>query len=310
MSVVSVIIVNWNGRELLADCLDTLRTQTRRADEIIVVDNGSQDGSPAMIRARYPDVTLVGLGDNKGFSIANNIGIQRARGDYIALLNNDLVLETTWMERMTSALDADASLGSCACKMLSYYHHDTVDAAGMVVLTNGVGANRGMFEKDSDSYAHRARVFGPCAGAAMYRAAMLRDIGDFDEDLFIYYEDVDLAFRAQLAGYDCLYLPDAIAYHHHAASNRSSGTRDYFLARNSRLVIAKDMPTPLVRRSLMRIIVGQLPYAFYAGSMGQSGMYIRACLDSLRLLPRMLRKRAAIQRTARRDPAEIAKRLT
>ena len=179
----------------------------------------------------------------------------------------------------------------------------------MSVLTNGVGANRGMFERDSELFQHKALVFGPCAGAAMYRAAMLHDIGVFDEDLHIYYEDVDLAFRAQLAGYNCLYVPEAVVYHHHGASASRFGRRDYFLARNSLLVIVKNMPAPLLRRYLLRVIAGQLPYAFYASTRGETGMYIRACLDSLRLLPRMLHKRGIIQRTAHRSPDDIGARL-
>jgi GT2 family glycosyltransferase len=310
VSTVSAIIVTWNGRDLLSACLDSLHAQTCHADEILVVDNGSHDGSQAMIWERYPDVTLIELHQNKGFSIANNVGIQRATGDYIALLNNDLVLDPSWTARMVAALNAYPALGSCACKMLSYDHRDTVDAAGVSVLTNGVGANRGMFEHDSAFYHQPTLVFGPCAGAAMYRASLFRDIGVFDEDLYIYYEDVDLAFRAQLAGYDCLYVPEAVAYHHHGASSGRFGKRDYFLARNSLPVLVKNMPAPLLRRYLLRIVVGQLPYAFYAGARGQTGLYALACLDSLRMLPRLLRKRGAIQRAARRSPEEIAARLT
>jgi GT2 family glycosyltransferase len=309
VSAVSAIIVNWNGKHLLPECLDSLREQTYPADEILVVDNGSRDGSQDLIRERYPEVTLIELGENKGFSIANNIGIRRATGDYIALLNNDLVLDKHWVEHMVSTLEADVSLGSCACKMLFYDRRNTIDAAGIEVLTSGGGANRGLFE-DASVFAHPARVFGACAGAALYRASMFQDVGLFDEDFYIYYEDVDLAFRAQLAGYDCLYVPWAIVYHHHSASNGRFGKKHYYLARNCLLVVVKNMPAPLLRRHLLRIVLGQLPFALDAAKSGNVGDYLDARLDALRLLPHMLRKRRAIQHGARRKPEEIAARLS
>jgi GT2 family glycosyltransferase len=308
VSTVSAIIVNWNGKHLLPECLNSLHEQTRPVDEILVVDNGSCDGSQALIRERYPEVTLIELSENKGFSIANNIGIRRATGDYLALLNNDSVLDPNWTESMVSALDADASLGSCACKILFYDHRNTIDAAGIEVLTSGGGANRGLFE-DASLFEHSARIFGACAGAAMYRSSMFHDIGLFDEDLYIYFEDVDLSFRAQLAGYDCLYVPCAVAYHHHSASSVRFGKKYYYLTRNRLLVVVKNMPTPLLLRHMLRIVVGQLP-SLDVGMKGSTGTYVQARLDALRLLPRMLRKRHTIQRHARRSPEEIAARLT
>jgi GT2 family glycosyltransferase len=139
---------------------------------------------------------------------------------------------------------------------------------------------------------------------------MFQDIGLFDEDLHIYYEDVDLAFRAQLAGYDCLYVPKAVAYHHQSASGNRLSKKYYYTARNCLMVIVKNMPTPLLRRHLLRIVMGQLPFALDAANRGDVGGYLDARLDALRLLPRMLRKRRAIQRGARRTPEEIAARLS
>jgi GT2 family glycosyltransferase len=313
MSLVSAIILNWNGKQLLADCLDTLQRQTRPADEILVVDNGSVDGSQEMVRERYPDVTLIGLDKNKGFSVANNIGIRRAHGDYIAVLNNDLLLDSGWIEHMAAALDADPSLGSCACKMLFYDRRNVINTAGDNFLTTGVATNRGMGQPDGETFQVPAQVFGACAGAAMYRATMFHDIGLFDEDLFVYFEDVDLSFRAQLAGYNCLYVPMAVAYHHHSVTYRSAkcfSRKDYVVVRNPLLVLVKDLPTPLLFRYLPFLVIGQLPFAFQMGMKGYVRAYTRARLDALRLVPRMLRKRRDIQRRARRRPEEIAARLT
>jgi GT2 family glycosyltransferase len=310
MSVISVIIVNWNGKHLLSECLDTLRAQTRPADEILVVDNGSSDGSQAMVRECYPDVTLIELRDNKGFSVANNIGIRRARGDYVALLNNDLALDQGWISLMAAALDADPSLGSCACKMLCYDRRGIIDSAGINVRSNGAGRNRGLCERDAEPYDRPARVFGACAGAAMYRASMFRDIGVFDEDFHIYFEDIDLAFRAQLAGYECLYVPQAVAYHHGSASGSRLGKKYFYVARNSLLVILKNMPAPLLWPNLPHIVAVPLSYAVYSGMTGQVGEYVRICWSTMRLLPRMLHKRRLIHLAARRTPDEIRARLT
>lgn len=310
MSTISVVIVNWNGKSLLSECLDSLRLQTRPPDEIIIVDNGSSDGSQAMLRTCYPEVDLIELHANRGFSIANNVGIHHAGGDYIALLNNDLVLDTEWMAHMAATLDADHALGSCACKMLLYDRHDVIDSAGINMRVNGTGRNRGLHEHDSEMYGQPSRVFGACAGAAMYRSSLFRDIGDFDEDLFIYFEDVDLAFRAQLAGFDCMYVPQAVVFHHHAASSSRFGKRFYYVARNSLLVIIKDMPAPLLWRYLPYILAVPLSYAVYSGMSGQVRSYMDICWGTLLLMPRMLRKRRHIQAAARRSPDDIRVLLT
>jgi GT2 family glycosyltransferase len=138
--------------------------QSRTVDEILVVDNGSIDESQTMIRERYPEVTLIELGENKGFSVANNIGIRRAKGDYIALLNNDLLLDGEWMTHMIDALDADPSLGSCASKMLFYDQRDILDSAGISVLKHGTGINRGHFERDGAPLRERLRCLGLVLG--------------------------------------------------------------------------------------------------------------------------------------------------
>ncbi len=310
MSSVSVIIVNWNGRHLLPECLDSLRAQTRPADEIVVIDNGSNDGSQALIRERYPEVTLVELDDNKGFSAANNIAIHRAKGDYIALLNNDLLVAPQWIATMVAAIETDASLGSCACKMLSYNRRNIIDAAGMNYSKSGEASNRGFGEQDGEEFSRPKTVFGACAGAALYRATMLQDIGLFDEDLYIYYEDVDLAFRAQLTGYNCLYVPEAVVYHHHSASNSNPANKYYYLVRNNVLVIAKTVPTPLLGRYLILIIARLVKTGLVITRAGYLQAYVRGCLDAVRLLPLMMRKRRTIQQHARRSAKQIAARLT
>ncbi len=309
MSTVSAIIVNWNGKQLLAECLDSLYRQTRPADEIFVVDNGSRDGSQAFIRERYPNVILIELADNKGFSIANNIAIERATGDYLALLNNDLLITSEWIDQMVIALDGDTSLGSCASKMLLYHRRDTLDSAGIQLSKGAIGSNRGHNKRDSAAFGHPTKVFGACAGAAMYRATMLREIGAFDEDFYIYYEDLDLAVRAQLAGYDCLYVPQAVVYHHHSATGKTFSKKGYYLSRNYLLLVAKDMPAPLLARYFLRVLLQHALFDLAFIREGKGRTCTDVLIDARRLLPRMLRKRRDILGKATRSPGEIARLL-
>ncbi len=309
MSTVSAIIVNWNGKHLLTECLDSLYRQTRLADEIFVVDNGSRDGSQAFIRERYPDVILIELEDNKGFSIANNIAIERATGDYLALLNNDLLITPEWINQMVSALDNDTSLGSCASKMLFYHQRDTLDSAGVQLSRGAIGSNRGHNKRDSAAFGRPTKVFGACAGAAMYRATMIQEIGAFDEDFYIYYEDLDLAIRAQLAGYDCLYVPQAVVYHHHSATGKTFSKKNYYLSRNYLLLVVKDMPTPLLARYFLRVLLQHVLFDLAFIREGKWRICADVLIDARRLLPRMLRKRREILGKARRSPGEIAKLL-
>lgn len=309
MSTVSVIIVNWNGRHLLGECLDALRAQTRPSDETIVVDNGSSDGSQAFIREQYPEVTLIELDANRGFSIANNIALQQITSDYIALINNDLVVEAEWIEYMAATLDTDATLGSCAPKMLFYDRRDTINVAGMSMRWNSVAWQRGYKEKDSDRFQESAIVFGACAGAAMYRMSMLHDIGFFDEDLYLYYEDVDLAFRAQLAGYECKYVPAAVAYHHESMSSKGTPIRLYYGLRNAPLVVIKNMPAAVLPLVMPFILLSHVEFSIRLVLKGEYRTIARVQRDMLRLVPRMLRKRRVIQSRARRAPGQILNRL-
>ena len=214
---VHIIIVNWNGREFLEDCLQSLRAQTYRSFSVTLVDNGSTDDSPAFVSVRFPEVRLIALRENLGFAAANNRALADVTAPYAALLNNDATADPGWLKALVEALEEAKEAGFAASRMLSFDRPDVIDRCGDGYSRAGAALLRGRGEP-AGRHSRRERVFGACAGAALYRTSMLKDIGFFDEDFFLLYEDVDLSFRAQLKGYQCLYVPEAVVYHRGSAS--------------------------------------------------------------------------------------------
>lgn len=243
----SVIIPNWNGLELLQACLAALDQQQFTDFEIIVVDNGSSDGSVEWLQARANSVKLVELKNNLGFPAAVNRGIQASTAPYLVLLNNDTLPEPDWLANLIAAMEAHPEAASGASRMLLAAPPHRIDSAGDGYdLRTGVGFNVGAGEP-ADSRSEPAWVFGACAGAAIYRRSLFDDIGLFDEAYFLVFEDVDLSLRAQLAGHRCLYVPTAIVYHHRGAS--TAGTSEAVLLRSWRnhiWVAAKNLPPLLL----------------------------------------------------------------
>lgn len=308
---VSVVIVNWNGKHLLDKCLGLLGRQTLGGAEVLLVDNGSTDGSVAYVQERFPEVRVISLPENRGFAGGNNIGIRAASGEYIALLNNDAQPESYWLDALVHALEAHPEAGFCASKMLRADNPQVIDTAGDVFYDYGAGGKRGMDQLDGSEFSRTEYVFGACAGAAIYRRSMLEDIGLFDEDFFIYDEDIDLSFRAQLRGYKCLYVPQARVYHQVAATTGwGSSLSIYYSRRNMLYVLLKNMPMSLMLRYL-----GQMLLYLLAGDMiysltGYPGAVARARIDNLKMLRKMLAKRRKIQNARRVSDVYIQSILT
>ncbi|MGA9138887.1 MAG: glycosyltransferase family 2 protein, partial [Methanocella sp.] len=212
--LVSVVIVNYNGMRFLEGCLSSLMKQSYSPIEIILVDNGSSDGSLEFVKSHYAMVKIIENDRNLGFAIANNEGIGITKGKLIATLNIDTEVTPCWVEAHVRAMASDAMIGMCSSKMLSMGDPRIIDSTGLCISRSGACWDRGQYETDAGQYEETEEVFGPCAGAAMYRKEMLDKIGLFDEDFFAYMEDADLAFRGQLAGWKCIYVPEAIALHY------------------------------------------------------------------------------------------------
>lgn len=296
MNDVSVIVVNWNGKPLLSACLEGLRRQRYRSFATTVVDNGSADGSVDLIRSDFPEVSVIALPINSGFAAANNVAIKAADTAYVALLNNDAVPDPLWLEKLIEAMERHPEAGMAASKMVWQGEPNIIDRAGDGYTTAGAALLKGRGEP-AERHDQPAWVFGACAGAALYRTDMLRDIGLFDEEFFILYEDVDLSFRAQLKGYRCRYAPEAVVHHKGSGSiGHDSPLSVYFGHRNLEWVYIKNMPARLILRSAVSHIVYDLAAFSYFLLRGRGIDFLKAKRDALGGLGRALKKRRQIQR--------------
>ena len=232
---VSVIIPHWNGRRHLHDCLTSLRRQTFADHEVILVDNGSTDGSQKYVREEFPEVILIELGENRGFTGACNAGYAAGRGEFVCLLNNDTETDPRWIEVLVDTFERHPQVGIVAGKMLLFDQRDHFHTAGDYYRVNGLPGNRGVWQADRGQYDREEPVFSACGGAAAYRRIMVEQIGFLDDAFFFSCEDIDLAWRAHLAGWKVLYVPGAIVYHKLKASGGSGVIGSYHDGRNTPL---------------------------------------------------------------------------
>ncbi|HOG97343.1 MAG TPA: glycosyltransferase family 2 protein [Methanothrix soehngenii] len=296
MELISVIVLNYNGKGFLNSCLSSLASQTYSDFEVIVVDNGSRDGSPEYIEENYPWVRLAKNDENLGFAGGTNVGIRAAKGKFIITLNNDSMADRRFIEELIKPM-ADPEVGVCAAKML--FPDGRINSAGICISRSGAAWDRGMFEPDRGQYEFVEEVFGACAGAALYRREMLDEIGLFDEDFFLYLEDVDLAFRARLAGWKCLYVPGARVIHHHGGTaGVGSDLAVYYGNRNIVWYPIKDFPFRLLITSLPFIVARNLAVIPYYALRGQGGVILKSKLDALKGVVKMMEKRKDVVRRA------------
>lgn len=289
LTLVSVVIPNLNGKRYLHDCLSSLALQTFQDFEVIVVDNGSCDGSINYLRSNFPWVKILAKKENLGFGAGTNCGIKAARGDLILTLNNDTEANRNFIEFLIKPM-SDKSVGMCASKML--FLDGKINSTGICISRSGAAWDRGMLESDRGQYDFQEEVFGPCAGAGLYRKEMLKEIGLFDEDFFLYMEDVDLAFRGRLAGWKCIYVPNATVYHHHGGTaSFGSDLAVYYVNRNVIWYPIKDFPTVLLVTSLPFIIGRNLAVIPYYIIRGKGKIILQSKLDALAGIPKMLCKR-------------------
>jgi len=293
----SVIIINYNGITVTLDCLRSLEKQSFKDFEVIVVDNGSVDGS-AEAAERYlregplaGGVKFIPAGKNLGFAGGNNVGLRHASGEHIVLLNNDTEADARFLEELWLAADAHPEAGICAAKMIAH-GSDLIDSAGDGFARYLRGYKRGEGES-ACSFSAEEYIFSGCAGAALYRREMIDEVGFLDEDFFINCEDVDLGFRAQLAGWKVLFVPTAVVGHKVSSTiKKMSDVQVYYSLRNSMFVMIKNVPFPVFVRCLPSFLVGAVTeFIHFAIAHGKFRIYFSAKADVLRMLPRMLKKR-------------------
>lgn len=297
---VAIVIPSWNGKDDLPDCLDSLLAQTLTA-EIIVVENGSTDGSAELVQRKYPSVRLLLQAKNLGFDGGVNVGIRYAlerKFDYVALFNNDAIADKNWLKRLVSALESNPKAGIATCKLMGI-DKKHLDSTGDIYTTWGLPFPRGRGEVVSNVYDKDTSVFGASGGASLYRADLFREIGLFDEDFFAYYEDVDISFRAQHRGWKVLYAPGAIAYHQiSATSSKIKGFTTYQTMKNIPWVLWKNVPNSLLPIVLPRFSLAYISFYGSAVARGQGLVATKGLLRSFWLLPKKLDERRHIQKNS------------
>ena len=296
--MLSVVIPNWNGVRHLPACLDSLECQRSGAYEVIVADNASTDGSREMLVRDYPEAHLVLLDSNQGFTGACNAGIRVAQGAIVVLLNNDTEVAPDWLVEIEAAFHRYPNAGMVASRILLFDRRDTFHTAGDIFRSDGVPTNRGVWQKDVGQY-EEGYVFSACGGAAAYRRGMLQQVGLLDESFFFSFEDVDLAWRAQLQGWRAVYAPRAVVYHRLSATGGGE-MASFHDGRNAIYVLVKDVPASVWKRHWRAIFWRQLCLAWYAlcSWRGQAARArLRGQIAGLWALPRLLRGRRAVQAT-------------
>lgn len=321
----SVIVLNWNGRDLLEDCLGTVLEQEFRDFETIVVDNGSTDGSVDALRTLWGErIRIVALPSNEGFAGGNNAGIRVANGKYIVLLNNDTAVDPRWLSALRAAVARHPEAGMFTPKILNYFRRDEIDNTGHVIYPDGLARGRHRLERNDGRFDEEGEALHPSGCAGVYRKEMLDRIGLLDDAFFAYGEDVDLGLRARCAGWACYYVPDAVVYHKYSATAGTYSPQKAFLVERNRLwILFKNFP---LRGILLSLPYTAIRYAMHLrgvvsgkGASGQFaqdrsawelfGVILRAEAAGLAGLPRVLRQRRENRRSRRITSAQFRELL-
>ncbi|HLV02083.1 MAG TPA: glycosyltransferase family 2 protein [Acidobacteriota bacterium] len=290
---VTAVVINYNGKQVIQACLQSVLQQRRPFNEVFVVDNASTDGSQDLIRDSFPQVHLIESARNEGFAAACNRGIKDSKGDLVAILNNDITLDPDWLDHLLKYNHPPWSF--FASRILLEADPERLDSAGdgMAVIGSaykiGHGAPARLFHQ-------RREVFGPSGAAALYHRHLLEATGGFDEDFFLIYEDADLNMRARLLGFRCLYVPEAVVRH---KVNLNIGTFShqyvFYGHRNSEYVFWKNMPGLLLLLYLPERILFNLLCLIYFSRLGRGKSFLQAKVDFLRNSRKVFSKRRKIQ---------------
>ena len=287
-TTLSIIIPNFNGKQFLKTCLDSISKQNCSSYDIIIVDNASSDGSVQYISENYPEFALIQNEDNRGFAAAVNQGIMISSSEYIFLLNNDVELETDCISNLLKFIEKDENIFAVSSKMVQYKDRSKMDDAGdeytIFGWTRKVGDG-----KSPELYNAKRETFSACAGAALYRKSILDEIGCFDENFFAYMEDVDISYRARIWGYKCVYCPEAVVYH--IGSGTSGSKYNEFkiklAARNNVYVPYKNMPWPQLALNVIFLLAGYFIKYLFFFRKGQGNIYLNGLKEGFSSLGKL-----------------------
>jgi hypothetical protein len=303
----TVGIATYNGRQLLAVVLASLREQTFRDYRVVVVDDASSDDTVAWMSAHWPDVEVVVHPRNRGVTAALNSCLRAGSSELVALLNNDVELDPGCLAELVAALDSHPHAGVACPKLLDFHRRELLDGAGDLYTWGGEANRRGQGLPAAGRYDQPQEIFSACGAVAVYRRAALERVGLFDERLFANYEDVDWCFRAQLAGWGCRYVPGAVA-HHMGSATLGKGASDFALYQNWRNAIwvaAKNYPAAALVRHAPELAVVQLRNLAIALRRRRGRLWLRVWRDALAGMPAVLADRRRVQRSRTRSLADL-----
>ena len=302
MNKVSAIIVNWNGKDVLIDCIKSLLEQDYPELEIIVSDNGSADDSAAYVREHFPSVLLLENGSNLGFGGAVNRGLALASGNYLIFLNNDLYLRQDSISELASLLDADNTIGAAVPNILYYEKRGIINSFGVLINYSGIACPNLVDCQDSDTLRSHETA---CGGIFMFRRETYEATGGFDEDLFLYHEDHDLSWQIRLLGKKIMVTPKAVIYHHY---HFHKGKGKFHSSEKNRLhILLKNMEWTTLSLVFPALVVVEFAQLAHSLMNGWFILKIKSYFELLEILPRILQKRRQIQRRRRVGDGEITR---
>jgi len=306
---IRIVVLNWNGRRWLEGCFGALAHEQRPDVETVLVDNGSTDDSVAFVQARFPWVRIHALPSNVGFAHGNNEGAAGATADYLVFLNNDTIVTPGWLRALVAPADADPGVGLVASRVVFMEPANTVDSAGDGYLRAG-GAYKIAHGQPDAVAGSSGEVFGACGAACLIRRALFEELGGFAAHFFMVYEDVDLSYRARLAGARVAYAADAVVRHAGSASlGRVSAEAVYYGQRNLEWTWIRNSPARVLVRSAFAHLAYDVAAAAVYARRGMLGPWLRGKVAALRGLPKALADRRVIQARAVVDAGTIWRAL-
>lgn len=309
--LISIIILNCNGMRFLATCLNSLRKQIYKNFEIILIDNGSTDGSVEFVKSNFSEIKIIENKENFGFAKANNQGLEIARGGYIATLNNDTIVDENWLKGLIEATEKDKGVGMVASKILLTEEGNKLDSVGVNIALDGMTRQRGRMEQDIGQYEKKEEILFPSACAALYSKKMIEEIGFFDEDFFAYCEDSDLGLRGRLAGWKAVYSPKAVVRHLYSQTGgRYSSFKAYLVERNHFWLAIKNFPVELLllfpfftaHRFILQFYAALIKKGATSEFLSQYSfldtiaIVFKAYFNAFKKLPKFIKKRRIIQK--------------